>query len=466
MKNILAIITVSSRCTVTISKALVLGFITFTYFLSLSCGIATAVDSSSSSSPSASYKLIQVQIVHRHGDRTPLTPMKDKEFWSQTLPTKDVIEKIKAGTTILRDGEKFSHAAVGTMPFGQLTQMGLLQMVQVGSKVRDEFLLSGNEEYRNEETGTLHRLETQLFTPQNPLMPSNVKVISTDFPRTIQSVQGLLIGLFPDGIEAPIDIDVRHTKHLIPDPQPRLTQKQVELELLLSQRTHVQKKHEELRNLSEKVTNSLKDMIALDSLHNSKYGVGEDDDSKSKRAPLLSTSQMAEIATCLKVRNLLPSSISETDYESIVSFAAFKWFELMRNTQLSKLATKTFVDFIMDNLQHHYRSANEPLLHVFSCHDSSLIGLICAFRLEQPVEWPEYGSYLKIELFVLDNTEDNDENCSSTIEQKHYLRFSLNGNVLKSSWGVGDETYKKPKELIPLNHLIAAIEREHGINEV
>ena len=68
----------------------------------------------------------------------------------------------------------------------------------------------------------------------------DVKVISTDFPRTIQSVQGLLLGLYPDGTnDHEIEIDARHTSWLIPDPQPRHTEEQVQLEEELVNRPYM-----------------------------------------------------------------------------------------------------------------------------------------------------------------------------------------------------------------------------------
>ena len=65
-----------------------------------------------------------------------------------------------------------------------------------------------------------------------------------------------------------------------------------------------------------------------------------------------------------------------------------------------------------------------------------------------------YGSYLKVELYASYH--------NATPEEKEYhVRFSLNGNILKSSWGKGHEDYLETMEMIPLNHLVASIDREH-----
>ena len=103
-------------------------------------------------------------------------------------------------------------------------------------------------------------------------------------------------------------------------------------------------------------------------------------------------------------------------------------------------------------------------LCIYSCHDSSLIGLMCAFRLEQPSVWPEYGSYLKVELFAARSADatgaDTETNADADVDG-YYVRFSLNGNVLQLSWGVGQDGYERPSDVIPLDHLVSTIEREY-----
>merc|ERR1711862_624836 len=98
---------------------------------------------------------------------------------------------------------------------------------------------------------------------------------------------------------------------------------------------------------------------------------------------------------------------------------------------MNKMATK-IVQIMLDH-------SNQPPVTIYSAHDSTLIGLICAFRLEQPSVWPEYGSYLKVELIEVQNEE------SSQMEYK--VKFSLNGNTLRSVW---DDV---ALEEIPLSYL-------------
>jgi hypothetical protein len=69
---------------------------------------------------------------------------------------------------------------------------------------------------------------------------------------------------------------------------------------------------------------------------------------------------------------------------------------------------------------------------------------MCAFRLEQPAIWPEYGSYLMIEL--LDDQEG----------MAFYVRFSLNGQVLQILWDP-----ENPVEMIPIADLWEQIEAQN-----
>ena len=139
-------------------------------------------------------ELIQVQIIHRHGDRTPITPLKNEDYWKNTLPSSPLLSKISEGTNVSRsqsDGSEVAHSARGMGMFGQLTKLGLLQMVEVGSSLRSN-LHSDQEEGTNtvDPDGYLQLNSGFLFTKSNPIRPSKVRVMSTDFPRVRRTTGG------------------------------------------------------------------------------------------------------------------------------------------------------------------------------------------------------------------------------------------------------------------------------------
>uniref|UniRef100_A0A7S2K0L1 Acid phosphatase n=2 Tax=Leptocylindrus danicus TaxID=163516 RepID=A0A7S2K0L1_9STRA len=94
----------------------------------------------------------------------------------------------------------------------------------------------------------------------------------------------------------------------------------------------------------------------------------------------------------------------------------------------------TMVSEIIQNA-HKGRDGNEEFypLHIYSAHDSTLIGLMCALRLEQPSQWPEYASALKIEIFEVECEEEN--NSSGFKRIRRYCRFSLNDTILSCTVG-------------------------------
>ncbi len=356
------------------------------------------------------------------------------------------MDKISRGTALLRptgDGTApvKAHAASGRGPFGKLTQMGLLQMIEVGGRLREE--LEGPQ--TKWAAGSTVFLQSGGAGSPRPadgggvrLRPFDIRVYSTDFDRTIQSVQGVLVGFFPEGPPSTIDIDCRHTTSwMIPDPQPRRTREQEELERALANRPHILEREEEMRPLAVRCSQALAPLLGHGAFDVS-FGVGEEDnDKKSQQRPqegprVLPWAQLAEITKCLQVWGLLPDSIREEDQEALSAYTAWKWFESLRHPRLAYLSMHIFTGTIVRTMQKH---REEPAVIIYSCHDSSLIGLLCAFHLEQPSAWPEYGSVLKIELLERLVPQNKDSDHDDPIYEKDYVvRFSLNGEALRSQW--------------------------------
>jgi hypothetical protein len=131
---------------------------------------------SSSDSPK-SFRVLQVQIVHRHGDRTPITPLQNETYWASTLPSPALLDKLSASTRLIRDESKpNTHKAGGRGPFGKLTQLGLLQMVELGSTLKQELQCS-EEGHATDEHGNVYLHHGCVFHSDLPLVPENIQVI-------------------------------------------------------------------------------------------------------------------------------------------------------------------------------------------------------------------------------------------------------------------------------------------------
>ena len=158
-----------------------------------------------------SLQLRQLQVIHRHGDRTPITPLADRAFWSSVLPSEAELASLEDGTTVLRPSDSKPHPASGDGLFGTLSLRGVRMMREVGAELR--------------------RTYPSLLHEDLPLSADDVRVHCTDFPRTVQSVQALLQGLCPlEQRGEPIPIDCSLSDAMIPDPVPRATEEQAACE--------------------------------------------------------------------------------------------------------------------------------------------------------------------------------------------------------------------------------------------
>jgi hypothetical protein len=531
-----------------------------------------AVSASATSTSTTSYKTLQVHVIHRHGDRTPITPLQNVDYWRQQLVPESTLTRVARHTNVIRD-QPFVHSASGgnnaDSPFGKLTQLGLLQMIQVGTTLRQALLQEGEDEpgdclfytplfcrSRHNNDNDNHNDENQQINVDDKLLlpvlhPSRVRIYSTDFQRTIQSVQGLLVGLFPDvdddmsavtkmdtsdgNHHVMMDIDVRHTACMIPDPQPRLTQEQHDLELALSHRPHMRQREINMSTLAHKATKALHTVLDLNRAHEVSFGVdssnaatrtatvssnhnkmesdGDDDEEESVvqveedsiEVEPLAWNQLAEITKCLQVRDLLPSTgLTLEDQQAISEHAAWRWMETLSHPRLTYLATNQLVqlqiqsmllaaacnDTSLQQSESSRMTPTPPPLTIWSAHDSTLLGLLCAYRLERPPVWPEYASYLVLELVQVTNKcksniqtdtlpsspppEQQDDNDNEKEQSYLAVRFSLNGQRLRSDWSQdlpslitkndedGDEPAASlPGDLIPL-HVLAERTRTIG----
>ena len=452
-----------------------------------------------------------VQVIHRHGDRTPITPMKDETFWSKTLVPTHVLQQIAAGTRLIRNNANDdsaddttttanTHGAQGRGPFGKLTQLGLLQMIRVGNALREQYVApspphtadgdaDAADKNRKSDSTTMRTTtiaDNHHVVVANPylwhpdgrrhrlLHPRTIRVISTDFPRTIQSVRGLLVGLFPDGIPTTttattgtndddddypitVDIDVRHTNWMIPDPQPRQTVEQEHLEVQIATSPAVQQRESQLRSLAERATVALHPFLGADA-HEVAFGVVQEHAGEiSIEVEPLAWNQLAELTTCLVVRDMLPPALSVQDQQDICKHAAWLWFHTLRHPRMAYLSMHRMTSQQVEYFEKHIGTPDDDdddddnskvVMTLWSAHDSTLIGLLCAYRLERPAEWPEYASYLIMELIEVTttSTSDGNNNNNSKQEKGFFVRFSLNGQHLKMQW----EDDEEGMDMIPL----------------
>ena len=128
-------------------------------------------------------RLGAVQVLHRHGDRTPLAPLSDEpiEAWQALLPSKEWRLWLNRRTRP-PDVVVIEHASV----WGALTQLGLEQMITLGTHLR-RYLIE-----------THHLLPGSMREVKDDGAKNDILAMrATYYLRAISSAQAVLGGIFP-----------------------------------------------------------------------------------------------------------------------------------------------------------------------------------------------------------------------------------------------------------------------------
>ncbi len=287
-------------------------------------------------------------------------------------------------------------------------------MRQRGEECRRELLKAGGEPALALERGDVKR----------------IAVTCTEFNRTLLSVQSFLHGLVLDHSSPPtadeIIIGTRGTDLLLPDPEPRW-RGQAAAEAAVWDSEEVLAREASMTGLRERIASILdgEDLLGPPPAKPSTTG-----------APQPSWGRLAEILKCLHSYDRLPPSISPEDVDAVVGHGAWRWFTLLSPEHdvvrtASAPAGRALLDACaeaMSTPDHSGTSGDggsgsSPAVRVYSCHDSTLIGIMQTLGLHSEA-WPAYASVLQLQLLHSQET-DASANLSG-----YYLRASLNGETL------------------------------------
>ncbi|GMH65216.1 hypothetical protein TrRE_jg4647 [Triparma retinervis] len=290
------------------------------------------------------------------------------EFWSSQLPDPEHIRRLADGVTVKRGQEsKTVHAASGSGCWGKLTSAGLLQMVDLGRTFSEIVSSRGYD-------------------------PSDVRWVSTDFQRTLESLLGVLAGFYGDGDgdgQPQVEVDATRTSRLIPDPQPRLTEAQAELEGELV-RTPDFKSWDSHREADRiRLSDSLSHLLSP-SASSVSFGVGEEGSSTVG----LQWAKLSEVLKCLETRGLLPPTVGPEDVSLASAHAAARWFKILESPRMKSLLRESALPL----LEGWSGGSRGGQVTIVSAHDSTIIMYLAILGCRRPKVWPGYGAYMEIEV--------------------------------------------------------------------
>ncbi|KAL1925089.1 uncharacterized protein VTP21DRAFT_4743 [Calcarisporiella thermophila] len=368
-------------------------------------------------------QLVFLQIVHRHGERTPvrkrledkITPVWNlchaaKEF--QAIIQRDVIrtEHLSDSSSNKMGLESFSYKRMVLGPdgrrmkdgdcfLGQLTDIGRSSMTKLGTRLREIYV------------DKLKFLDTSLDGPET------LFIRSTDFVRTLESVQHLADGLYPAGTRPKDFVLEVYTRNAF-DENLYINRNCARLKDLTEQfyRAAVEITEKRLQEVSKKLSGLGLGEIRLDS-HPSASG--------------LLDSAVAAKANGIPIPQELEDVIEDLHIVNTIEwFYGFTQSQEMRRLGIGRLLgeiTGRIEDKVRDD-----ESTKKLKLAIYSGHDTT-VGPLLTTLGGFDNKFPPFNSVILIELFRAQPrpTDSWWRGLWSKEEDQYYVRVRYNDQVVQ-----------------------------------
>ena len=346
-----------------------------------------------------------VQVVFRHGARAPLTESFGAhdvkwQYCGRAYEPVPVDIKGLEGTSRPKSRSDERQRKVvfdGGCRMGQLTANGQLQALQLGDWLRNKYAL---------ERG---------FLP--PEYKSNaIKVRSTNISRTLDTVTGVLTGLFPDS-EDPILVETcEDTKEwLYPNHRncKRLQQ------LMASKKKTLQSKKENSEYLSE-LERKLRKALEI-----------SDKEEEVRFVAMYDVCKTVKFHSNKQHYNMNDELLKELEHVAVEVMKAFVAPEDSEEL-LSLSIGKVLEDLFMGMQLAASGKSGLAKMQLFSGHDTTLMPILVALGYDLK-DWPPFMSNLIFELYWSESL------------QKHFVRIMYNKEVLRLKGDNGEGFIELPK---------------------
>jgi len=313
-------------------------------------------------------KLEFLQILTRHGDRTPTWTLPIEVVWNCTLnslsiPSNDFTNQVPDTPRLYRKSYLPNRNVLpGDCMFGQLTSLGAEQHLQLGNQFRSLYV----DEYQ--------------FLPEF-FDPNVIYVRSTDVPRTIQSVQANLYSFFPpqNSTNGEINVIDIHTMDQYMDdmtPNPNIC-------------PALNNANNRLMNTSEyKVWNNT--VYGIINYIAKVYNVSDSD--------LPDISGLWDAFGARMCHNkYIPQQISYSMLQDIEYLTNYALNYLWSDYEYGRLGSGMLLQEINDRILEFLKGESKTLLVYYSGHDSTVGPLMGTLGFTNG--WPPYASHVEIELW-------------------------------------------------------------------
>ncbi|OQS00481.1 histidine acid phosphatase [Achlya hypogyna] len=318
--------------------------------------------------------LRHVVLMHRHGDRSPITARvsptlymdeAERSYWTSQLPSPEVFAALDAAATVVSESEAKQG---GAWPNGQLTQRGVDGMFARGQAIRAQYkdFLAG-------------------------ATPDDVYIVSTNITRTIRSAQSVVRGLFPE--PAPFKVHTMAPQYLTP------VHSNAEY---MAFGIHANEVAQATRPGYATLEAQMKDIL----------GLGADED--------VHWTIVREVLVCRKAHGLpMPEGLTDELYAAACDQNAWEWHLLYSDPDKAQRGFVRGLLEIQTHLQSAVQTAISHRMTIISAHDNTIVALACALGLEMGHVVPDYGAILAFELY-----ED-------TATHESYVLVRFEGNAIK-----------------------------------
>jgi len=324
--------------------------------------------------------LEMVQVLMRHGDRTPLysTLLPNMDQWDCSLstfmlPSQNAQEEALSNVNRLFRKVYMPNREYlpGNCSVGQLTSLGFSQHLQLGQAFQSLYI---------EKYGLL----------SSTLNPNEMYFRSTDVPRTLQSAQAQITALYPSASNPGI-INLNTMDSYFEDMSPN-TKLCPELGILL-QNTTTTPEYVQWVNQNAQFKQQLMSILGVSSFPG--------------------WSGLMDLFFATQCHDLpLPQGITQTMVDAVYQNAIWQWTYQLSFPMVARLGSSPLLNEFINNIRSFINGETNVKYFLFSGHDDSVGPFVNLFGLLN--QWPPYASHVELELW-------------SDSSNAKYIQFKYNG---------------------------------------